>query len=83
MLKVGVAEEYNLNATEYGALIRLSAEEFLHGPLPNDLTVLCGLTRIPEYAAVITKLLAQFFTLGEDNLWRSKLVIIRWRKRGE
>jgi hypothetical protein len=84
MVDTRIAKRYRLNAGQYGTLLRLSAEELLHGPLPNDLEFLCRLVRpVANDINVITESLAQFFTLGEDNLWRSKLVVMRWKKRGE
>jgi uncharacterized protein YdaU (DUF1376 family) len=40
------ADTTRLNATLYGAYMSLIEEEFLHGPLPNDLGVLCHLARL-------------------------------------
>jgi uncharacterized protein YdaU (DUF1376 family) len=62
-----------LNATQYGAYLLLLEEETLHGPLPNNLDILCWLARLPEdgKSRVIPDLLSQFFVLGDDNLWRS------------
>lgn len=81
MVDTRIAKRYRLNAGQYGTLLRLSAEELLHGPLPNDLEFLCLKTH--GGIGVVSEVLAQFFTLGQDNLWRSKLVVMRWRKRGE
>lgn len=84
MIRLGIAEEYNLDAAQLGALVTLSVEELEHGPLPNDLDCLLRRLHLPaDDTSVITESLAQFFILGEDNFWRSKLVVMRWRKRGE
>lgn len=40
------ADTSRLNATQYGAFMSLTENEFLYGPLPNDMGVLCQVARL-------------------------------------